>query len=61
MLEKFQAYILGGAPANDFILKQALAQGVSVNVCYGMTETAGMVAVQEEFDHPDAGGKPFPE
>ena len=60
-LKNFKRIFLGGAPANDFILKQALAQGVSVNVCYGMTETAGMVAVQEEFNHPDTGGKPFPE
>ena len=60
-LKNFKRIFLGGAPANDFILKQALAQGVSVNVCYGMTETAGMVVVQEEFDHPDAGGKPFPD
>ena len=60
-LKNFKRIFLGGAPANVFILKKALAEGVPIAVCYGMTETAGMVVVQEEFDRPDAGGKPFPD
>lgn len=40
-LQRFDAVLLGGAPAGDALLRQAREAGVSVVTTYGSTETCG--------------------
>jgi O-succinylbenzoic acid--CoA ligase len=50
-LREFRAVLLGGAPAWPELLARARAERIPLALCYGMTETAALVAAQrpEEF------------
>ena len=50
-LRGFRAVLVGGGPAWPELLRRAREEGVPVALCYGMTETAALVAAQtpDEF------------
>lgn len=50
-----KAILLGGAPAGKELLRRASELGLPLMPCYGMTETAGLVAAQPVGEwHPDS-------
>lgn len=59
-LKSYKRIFLGGAPANLGMVNKALEQGLALALCYGMTETAGMVFVQDAFSENGQGGKALP-
>lgn len=62
-LRGFRAVLVGGGPAWPDLLARARAARVPVAMCYGMTETAALVAAQrpEEFlAGDDSSGSPLP-
>lgn len=49
-LARFQAVLLGGAPAWDELLKEAEAKKIPLALTYGMTETASQIATLKPDD-----------
>ncbi|MAK46189.1 MAG: hypothetical protein CMI24_02855 [Opitutae bacterium] len=41
---------LGGAACNDLLLKKARGAKLPIYICYGMTETAGMITILDKED-----------
>ena len=40
----------GGAACNDLLLKKARGAKLPIYICYGMTETAGMITILDKED-----------
>jgi O-succinylbenzoic acid--CoA ligase len=53
----YKRIFVGGAPARVEIVDKAIEKGLPIVLCYGMTETAGMVLVQEAFLKSQTGYK----
>lgn len=49
-LRRFDAVLLGGAPAPEPVLQEARREGIALAPSYGMTETAAAVAIQKPTD-----------
>ncbi len=61
-LTKIKAVILGGAKADDNLVKEALNRGIKLYKVYGSTETCSMVSIaspNELLVNPKSSGKPF--
>lgn len=62
-LKQFRAVFIGGGPLWPDLAESAAVAGVPVSICYGMTETAAMVAAQKPGEFPAGDrscGQPMP-
>ncbi len=63
-LARMKAVLLGGGPTPEGLVREAVERGIPIYTCYGMTETASMIACTmpgDSVEHLLTSGRPLAE